>query len=56
MLTNCDFDPATKDIKFTGKDNLSADADIVIKDQDDTITLTNKSRNTNNKDDLSWSC
>jgi hypothetical protein len=41
-----EFDPVKKDLKFTGKDNISQSNEITITDKDDTITLTDKAGNT----------
>jgi hypothetical protein len=41
-----EFDPIKKDLKFTGKDNLSLSSEITITDKDDIITLTDKAGNT----------
>ena len=40
-----EFDPAKKDLKFTGKDNVSTSSEITNTDKDDTITLTDKAGN-----------
>lgn len=41
-----EFDPAIKDLIFTGKDNISMQSEITVQDQDDTITLLDKTGNT----------
>lgn len=40
-----EFDPTTKDLKFTGKDNVSIQSEITVQDKDDIITLTDKAGN-----------
>lgn len=40
-----EFDSVTKDLKFTGKDNISTQSEITVQDKDDTITLTDKAGN-----------
>jgi len=40
-----EFDPIKKDLKFTGKDNVSKPNEIIVTDKDDTITLTDKAGN-----------
>ncbi len=41
-----EFDPVKKDLKFSGKDNLSLPSEITITDKDDIITLTDEAGNT----------
>lgn len=41
-----EFDPIKKDLKFTGKDNLSLPSEITITDKDNIITLADKAGNT----------
>ena len=41
-----EFDPIKKDLKFSGKDNISKPNEIIVTDKDDIITLTDKAGNT----------
>jgi hypothetical protein len=41
-----EFDPELKDLKFTGKDNISEASDISILDEDNLITLKDQAGNT----------
>lgn len=41
-----EFDPVKKDLKFTGKDNVSSADKILVQDNDDTITLADQAGNT----------